>query len=150
MAREVFREDCPGVAIWHNRSASTLNQVMVCCLMAPNHYPTNVDSLTMMPCGIHLKASWKIGSWIYSLKWISKIHIDNHHHLSSWTDELTHNNLTPAGIVEQLNQSCPMTLQGHQSFHRPVIRGPCSGSLWLQTGLLRTSQTNYVCGHLCN
>ena len=30
---------CPSDTIWQHRSASTLAQVMACCLMAPSHYP---------------------------------------------------------------------------------------------------------------
>ena len=44
---------CHSYYIWWHRSGSTLSRVMVWCIMALNHYLTNVDSSSELFCGIY-------------------------------------------------------------------------------------------------
>ena len=62
MHTQILNSLGPSDAIWHQRSSSTLVQVMACCLMAPSHYQCLLIivclsiSLSVRSHGIHLRA----------------------------------------------------------------------------------------------
>ena len=74
----------PGDALWHDKTWSTVIQVMACCWQQQAITGINVDLSSVTPGGIHLKAISQEMVKIYFLDMSSKI-IKNYSQISQGT-----------------------------------------------------------------